>query len=133
MGPLAAFAGIVTFGAGHKGAGEQRDIDKQMVELSYRDNLEKIRRRGFTQEQTKGKAKAFSENAGVLHSGGSTAQGYLDTLSNEFRAELNWMKDYAKMAKKLGLEKAGVDYDANRMAAIQQGISTGGSIMGMTQ
>lgn len=131
MGALAIFAGVVTAGAGHKGAGEQLDIDRSMVELSYRDNLEKIRRRGFTQEKTKGRAKAFSENAGVLHSGGSTAQGYLDTLSNEFRAELNWMKDYAKAAKSLGLEKAGVDYDANRMAALQAGMNTGASVYGM--
>jgi len=131
MGFVAAAIGFGVAAAGHEGAGEQYGIDLDMVELTYQDNLEKIRRRKFEQDQTQGIAQAFSQNAGVTHHGGSTAQGYLDVMATEFKRELDWMKKYAKEARNLGVESASVDYKTNRMAAIKSGISTGASVYGM--
>ena len=81
---VAAAAGIGKALFGFMGAGKQKDVDKRQTELSYLDNLEKIRRREFEIKQTEGTAKALSETAGVLHTGGSTAQMFLDTMATEF-------------------------------------------------
>ena len=131
MGPFAAFAGIVTGAAGMFGAGEQNTIDKESVQLTYQDNLEKIRRRGFEQNKVQGAAQAFSQNSGVRHSAGYTAQGFLDTMSYEFKKELDWMKKYAEKARDLGMEQASVDYSTNRMNAISSGMNAASSVMSM--
>lgn len=101
-----------------RGANQQKRLDRRRTQLQYEDNLEKIRRRSFTQEQTKGRAKAYSEASGVLHSGGSSAQGALDTMAREFKYELDWMKKYAKTAKELGMEEANIRFKAGQMEAI---------------
>lgn len=110
------------------GANKQKDVDKAQVELAYKDNLEKIRRREFTQEQTKGAAKAFSEASGVLHSGGSTAQGVLDTMAGEFKKEIDWMTKFATEARRIGHKTASVRHQANVLGAITGGAQTGASL-----
>lgn len=110
------------------GAGKQKDVDKQQSELAYLDNLEKIRRRKFQQEQTQGTAKAFSEVAGVLHTGGSTAQGVLDTMASEFKKELDWMQKFANEARRLGIKTADVRAQTNIFRAITSGLQTGASL-----
>ena len=131
MGAAAAAVGIFTAGAGLWGADQQHEIEKQRVELTYQDNLEKIRRRGFTQEATKGAAKAKSENAGVLHTPGSTPQGFMDVMTSEFRKELDWMKEYAKTAKQLGMDSANLDRKVGGINALSSGLNAGMSIYGM--
>jgi hypothetical protein len=117
--------GVFTAGAGLWGADAQEELDHDRVELAYKDNLEKIRRRGFTQEATKGKAKARSENAGVRHTAGSTPQGYMDVITSEFKKELDWMKKYAKEARRLGLDQAHLDRKIGGINAISSGIQAG--------
>ncbi len=130
MGGAAAAVGIFTFGAGLWGADAQSQVEKDQVELSYQDNLEKIRRRGFTMEQTKGQAKARSENSGVLHTPGSTAQGFVDVMSSEFKKELDWMNKYAKEAKRLGMDSANLNRKIGGLNAFSSGLSAAGSMMG---
>lgn len=127
---FAAAMGIFDAVSGIFGSNKQKKADEARTQLGYEDNLEKIRRREFTQEQTKGEAKAFSENAGVLHTGGSTAQGTLDTMSREFKYELDWMKQYAERAKSLGLQSASVTASGNRANSVSSGINTGLSVYG---
>lgn len=129
MGWAALAVGLVTFGAGLWGADAQEEIEHDRVELAYQDNLEKIRRRGFQQESIKGQAKARSENAGVLHRGGSTAEGFMTTLSVEFKKELDWMKQYADRARSLGIEAAHVERKIGGINAAASGISAGASVI----
>ncbi len=110
------------------GASKQKEVDKRQVELAYQDNLEKIRRRDFEMEQTKGQAKAATEAAGVLHSGGSTAQGVLTTMAREFKSELDWMKKFATEARAVGLETARVRAKTSMFGAITGGAQTGMSL-----
>lgn len=110
------------------GAGKQKEVDKRQVELAYQDNLEKIRRRDFEMEQTKGAAKAATEHAGVLHSGGSTAQGVLDTMAREFKSELDWMRKFASEARAVGHKRASVAAQRNMFGAVTGGIETGMSL-----
>jgi hypothetical protein len=110
------------------GASKQKRVDKQKAELAYLDNLEKIRRREFEQEQTQGAAKALSETAGVLHTGGSTAQGVLDTMAREFKKELDWMEKFAKEARRLGIKVADVQAQTNVVRSVTGGIQTGASL-----
>ncbi|MCK4897658.1 MAG: hypothetical protein KAS38_02685 [Anaerolineales bacterium] len=110
------------------GAGKQKDVDKAQVELAYKDNLEKIRRREFEQEQTKGAAKAFSETAGVLHSGGSTAQGVLDTMAREFKTELDWMVKFGTEARRIGHKAASVRAKTSIFSSLTGGAQTGASL-----
>jgi len=131
MGWAALAIGLFTTGAGIFGANKQESVDKDRAQLGYEDNLEKIRRREFAQEQTLGKTKMLTEASGVRHSGGSTAQGYLDTMANEFSKELSWMKDYARQARGLGMKSASVTASANRFGALQSGLSAGSSVYGM--
>lgn len=112
------------------GAGKQKEVDKAQTELAYLDNLEKIRRREFQQETTKGAAKALSETAGVLHSGGSTAQGVLDTMAREFKTELDWMKKFGEEARRIGHEAARVRAKTGIIRSITGGVETGASIYG---
>ena len=133
MGWLAAAIGLVSVGFGISGAGQQKDVDEQQAELAYKDNLEKIRRRKFEQRQTQGAAKAFSEASGVLHSGGSSAQGVLDTMARVFTSELDWMKKFASEARRLGHKTASVRHQTNIMGSISGGIQTGASIYGATK
>jgi len=130
MGYISAAIGIgkALFGIG--GARNQEKADKQQVQLAYEDNLEKIRRREFAQEQTLGTAVAFGENSGVLRTGGSTAQATLDVMAGEFKKELDWMKQYAKRAKGLGVKSARVNRQANIMGAISGGAQTGLNVYG---
>jgi len=106
---LAGFKGIT----GIFGAGDQRKLERQRVEFGYQDALEKIRRRKFTQEQTLGRAKAIGEASGVRHTGGSTAQGAIDSMALEFKKELDYMKLYATTARRLGVKGAKADYNRN--------------------
>lgn len=122
--------GIASAAAGAIGASKQKDIEEERVELSYQDNLEKIRRRKLQMNQTQGAATAFSQSAGVRHTGGSTAQGVLDTMAMEFKREIDWMKDYADKAKRLGIKAADASYDANIMGALTGGVQTGLSVYG---
>jgi len=110
------------------GAGRQKKADKQSTELAYLDNLEKIRRREFEQEQTKGAAKAFSETAGVLHVGGSTAQGVLDTMASEFKKELDWMERFAKEARRIGIKVADVQAQTSTYRSVTGGVQTAASL-----
>lgn len=121
---FAAIMGGFKTAAGIFGAFSQRGLDEEQTQLEYEDNLEKIRRRKFTQEQTLGQTKAFSEVAGVLHTGGSTAQGVIDTMSSEFRKELAWMQKYAITAKRLGIKRAKSDFSANIFGSIAGGVQT---------
>lgn len=130
MGYVSAAIGIGSAILGIGGANRQKGVDKQQVELAYADNLEKIRRREFTQEQTMGTAVAFGENAGVLRSGGSTAQATLDVMASEFKKELDWMKQYAQRAKQLGIKSANVRGRTNMLGAITGGAQTGLNIYG---
>jgi hypothetical protein len=132
MGALAAWAGVMTAGIGIGFADDQAKLEKERVELSYRDNLEKIRRRKFDIEQIKGAGKALSETAGVRHTSGSTPQGYVQTMASEFHKELTWMRKYAERARKLGIESANVNRKIGTFNAIKSGISLGGSIYGMS-
>lgn len=128
MGAAAVAVGIFTFGAGLWGASKQEQLEEDRVELTYKDNLEKIRRRAFMQEATKGKAKARSENAGVLHTPGSTPQGYMDVITSEFKKELNWMKKYAEEARRIGMDKAHLDKTMAVFQSISSGIQAGASL-----
>lgn len=130
MGPAAIGFGIMQFGMGLWGSSAQADLEKDRIQLGYEDNLEKIRRRKFAQESTKGKAKAFSEAAGVLHTGGSSAQGYLDTMAQEFGKELDWMQKFADEARKLGIEAADVEKRIGGMQAFAGGANTIASLWG---
>jgi hypothetical protein len=122
MGGFKAFAGIF-------GAFKQDDLTQQGIQFKYEDNLEKIRRRKFTQQQTLGRTKAFSENAGVLHSGGSTAQGVIDTMTAEFKKEIDWMHKFATTQRILGKKQARFDFEANIIGSAAGGLQT---FQGMT-
>lgn len=117
MGLTQAFTGVV-------GAYEQLSVDKERTRLSYQDNLEKIRRRDFSQRQTLGTSKARSQASGVLHTGGSSAQGGIDTMTREFKYELDWMKRYAERGLKLGLQSADIDWTKNVMTSLSEGMQT---------
>lgn len=130
MGIAALGFGIAQFGMGLWGSSMQSSLEKERVQLGYEDNLEKIRRRKFTQESTKGEAKAFSEAAGVLHTPGSTAQGYLDVMASEFGKELAWMQKYADEARKLGIKSANVQKRIGGMEAFMGGASTTARLWG---
>lgn len=110
--------------AGLWGSSKQKKVDKAQTELSYQSNLEDIRRREFQQEQTKGKAKAFSEDAGVLHTGGSTAQTFLDTMASEFDKEISFMRQYAEQAKSLGMKQASLNAQMGAFNALAGGVET---------
>jgi len=131
MGALAAWAGIMNFGIGNSMSDEQRRIDKERIDLQYKDNLEKIRRRAFTQEQTKGAAKALSETAGVRHTPSSTPQGYMNVMTSEFKKELTWMKHYAVTARRLGLQQSALERKGRQMDLVKDSINLGASIYGM--
>lgn len=120
--------GLAQAWGGIWGAGKQKDVDKAQVELAYQDNLEKIRRRKFQQEQVQGAAKAFSETAGVLHSGGSTAQGVLDTMAGEFKKEIDWMVKFGTEARRIGHKAASIRGKTGTFQAITGGVQTGASL-----
>jgi hypothetical protein len=122
MGGFKAFTGIF-------GAFKQDEADQEAIQLRYEDNLEKMRRRKFTMKQTIGKTKAFSENAGVLHTGGSTAQGVINTMAAEFQKEINWMHKFATTQQRLGKKQAKIDFQANIIGAAAGGAQT---FQGMT-
>jgi len=128
MGWIAAAIGIGSAISGLIGSGKQKEVDKAQTELSYLDNLEKIRRRKFEQEQTQGAALAFSEASGVRHTGGSTAQGFLDTMAGEFKKEIDWMQKFAEEARRLGHKGASARAYAGNIQAITGGIQAGASI-----
>lgn len=117
MGGLKAFTGIF-------GAFQQDELTQEGIQLQYEDNLEKMRRRKFTMKQTLGKTKAFSENAGVLHSGGSTAQGVINTMAGEFHKELAWMHKFATTQALLGKKQARLDLQAGIIGSAAGGAQT---------
>lgn len=131
MGGAAAALGLFSAGVGLFGASEQAKVDKDRVQLAYEDSLEKIRRRGFTQQQVLGQAKARSQASGVLHTGGSTAQSTIDVMSQQFKRELDWMKRYAAQARRLGMKGADVNKLANQLGAIGGGLSTAATVYGL--
>lgn len=133
MGWVAAAVGIGTALFGGSAAKKQKKVDKQQVQLEYEDNLEKIRRREYTQQQTLGATKAYSETAGVLHTPGTTPERYMAEMEDAFKKEIDWMKEYADRAKKLGMKGASVRAQANTLNAIASGISVGASVYGMGQ
>lgn len=116
--------GLFKTGVGLAGAGLQADHEKELTELSYESDQEDIRRREFEQDTIKGAAKAMSENAGVLHTSGSTAQGYLDTMEYQFGKELQFMKDYAERARQLGHDATGLRKMSNIFDSLAGGAST---------
>lgn len=120
--------GLFTAGMSIWGAGKQAAHEKDIADLEYKSDLEDIRRRDFEQQQIKGQAKAFSEASGVLHSGGSTAQGYLNTMESQFKRELEFMKKYAEESRRLGYEGASLRKTANVFDALGAGFSVYGSM-----
>lgn len=128
MGWVAAAIGIGQAALGIFGAKKQKAVDVGQVELQYRDNLEKIRRRKFQQEQVKGAAKAGTEATGVLHAAGSSAQGYLDTMAREFSLELDWMRRFADEARRLGYKGASAAHTTNVLRSLAAGIQTGSAV-----
>ena len=98
-------------------AGSQKRLDRDKVKLKYEVNLEKIRRREFMQEKTKGLASARSQASGVTHKGGSTAKGYLTTMAREFKSELDWMKKFGEEQRRLGIKQSSIDYQARSWEA----------------
>lgn len=127
---VAVAMGIASFASGLFGSSKQKKIDKAAAELTWKSNMEEIRRREFEQGQIKGATKAFSENAGVLHSGGSTAQGYLNTMADEFRKEITWMREYANTARSLGLKEAQLRAQTGAFNALSSGVQTYGMLRG---
>lgn len=125
---MSAMLALGLFSTGIKlfGAGEQSRHDKAMVELQYKSDLEDIRRREFEQQQIRGTGKAYSEAAGVLHSGGSSAQGYLNTMDYQFKKEIDFMKSYAEEARKLGRDAAALRKTSNVLDAFSMGLSIWG-------
>ncbi len=124
---MAMGLGLFQMGTGIAGAGYQKGLDKDQVELEYQSDLEDIRRREFDQQSIQGTAKAFSENAGVLHSGGSSAQGFLSTMAEQFTREINFMKQFAQEARYLGRKQASLKHRAGVMSALTSGFKTMGS------
>lgn len=116
--------GIASFASGLFGSSKQKKIDKAAAELTYRSNLEEIRRREFEQEQIKGTAKAFSEASGVEHTFGSSAQEFLDTMAFEFGREISFMRQYAEQARKLGLKEASLRAQTGAFNALSGGLQT---------
>ncbi len=116
--------------AGIFGSNAQRKVDKRQTQLQYEDNLEKIRRREFDQAQTQGQANLTTEASGVRHTGGSTAQGFLDVMAGEFRKELDWMSQYAERSRALGMKRANVAHTTGIFNAISGGIGTGLNVYG---
>jgi hypothetical protein len=124
---MAMGLGLFQMGSGIAGAGYQKDLDRDQVELEYQSDLEDIRRREFDQQSVQGTAKAFSENAGVLHSGGSSAQGFLNTMAEQFTREINFMKNFAREARSLGYKQASLKHRTGVMGALTSGMKTMGS------
>jgi hypothetical protein len=122
---MSAGLALGLFSTGMKlfGAGEQSKADKARIELEYKSDLEDIRRRQFEQQQIRGTGKAYTEAAGVLHSGGSSAQGYLDTMDYQFKKELDFMKSYAEEARRLGRKQSSIDKTSNILSAFSSGLS----------
>lgn len=127
MEAFAAGLGLWEGFTGIMGAFQQRKVEKQKVALEYESNIEDIRRRRFEQRTVEGAAKALSETAGVRHTPGSTAQGYLDTLSSEFKKEIDFSTYFAKRARRLGMTGANLNFQTNFMGALG---SSGRSIAG---
>jgi hypothetical protein len=130
MGAGALFVAGANFMFGNAMSDEQRRLDKERIQLTYQDNLEKIRRRAFMQEATKGKAKARSETAGVRHTASSTPQGYMATITSEFKKELTWMKHYAETAKRLGMQQSALERKGRQMDLIKESADLAVSLWG---
>jgi len=72
----------------------------------------------------------LTEASGVRHTGGSTAQGFLDVMAGEFRKELDWMSQYAERSRALGMKRANVAHTTGIFNAISGGIGTGLNVYG---
>jgi hypothetical protein len=118
--------GMFSAGVGIMGAKRQGEFDERSVEMEYKSDMEDIRRRAFEQEEILGFTKAFSQNAGVRHTGGSTAQGYVSSMESEFTKELTFMRKYAEEARRLGMESA----ESRQLTNILNSISGGMGIAG---
>lgn len=131
MGWVAAAVGIGSALFGRKKAKKQKAVMQQQANLQFEDNLEKIRRREYTQMQTLGATKAFGEASGVLHREGTTPSNYIKEMASEFKKELDWMRDYAEEAKRLGMTSASVQARTNTFNAITSGVQLGASVYGL--
>lgn len=131
MGWVAAAVGLAVFGVGHKAGDKQRYDAYLQTELEYEDSLEKIRRRRFQTDQIVGATKARGENAGVVHTAGSTPVGYLETMEGEFRKELDWMKKFADTARSLSNKRAAQNKKAATWSALSSGISAASDVYSM--
>ena len=120
LGGFKMFTGIM-------GARNQAGLDRASVEMGYQDNLEKIRRRTFTQNQQVGLTKALTESSGVRHTGGSTAQGYINTMTSEFDKEIKYMQKYALTARRLGNQQASLNFSGSAIDSFFSGIGMMGS------
>lgn len=132
MGWVAAAVGVASALFGNSSAKKQKRVDQRQANLTYEDNLEKIRRREYTQQQTLGATKALGETAGVLHRENTTPTNYIKEMAGEFKKEIDWMKDYAKQAQQLGMQSASVTARTNTFNAIAGGIQTGAAVYGMS-
>jgi len=121
---VAAAVGIGKLFGGLFGSGKQKKIDKRQAELSYKSNLEDIRRRKFDQDQTLGQSTLQVEASGVRQTGGSTAQRFLDVMADEFKKELGFMQQYADEARQLGLKQAKLNYQTGVLNAVTGGIQS---------
>lgn len=131
MGWVAAAVGVASALFGSSSAKKQKVADRKQAYLAFEDNLEKIRRREYTQQQTLGATKALGETAGVLHRENTTPSNYIKEMSSEFKKEIDWMKEYAHRARDLGLTAASVRSQTNTFNAITGGIQTGAAVYGM--
>ena len=77
-----------------------------------------------------GKAKARSETAGVRHTAGSTPQGYMQTITSEFKKELTWMKAYAEKARELGLQQSALERKERQFNLIKDSAELGAQLWG---
>jgi len=127
---VAAAIGIGKGIAGIFGAKSQKKIDRKQIQLQYEDNLEKIRRREFDQEQTLGQSKLLTEASGVRHTGGSTAQGFIDVMSSEFKKELDWMQQYADRSRSIGNRRASAAQTTGILNSVFSGINAYGTLSG---
>lgn len=119
---IAAGLGILEGISGLFGASKKEKLEKQQTQLEFESNMEDIRRRKLEQEEVIGATKALSETAGVRHTGGSTAQGYLDVMTSEFKKEIEFATMFAKRSRALGMRGARYNRQSNMISSLAGGI-----------
>lgn len=121
---FAAVLGLAKTGFGIFGARSQRRADRAATQLTFESNIEDTRRRESEINAVLGAASAVSQTAGVRHSAGSTAQGVLDTMTDAYRNEIQWMREYAFRAKQIGMKQATLNYRSSVLNSIGSGMNT---------